>query len=97
MNWMSKCIILDEAQNSTQKEIITVLTRMAENSRCFVLADPVQTDLRTGVGGSFERMSKLFSDEESKENGIRTFEFTEDDIMRSELVKFISKKLKSLR
>ena len=88
---------MDEAQNSTQKEIITVLTRMAENSRCFVLADPVQTDLRTGVGGSFEKMSKLFSDEESQENGIRTFEFTEDDIMRSELVKFISKKLKSLR
>jgi phosphate starvation-inducible protein PhoH len=96
MNWVSKCIILDEAQNSTQKEIITVLTRMGKNSRCFVLADPMQTDLRSGTGGSFEKIYKVFSDEESAEHGIHTFQFTEEDIMRSELVKFVSKKLKTL-
>ena len=32
MNWNAKCIILDEAQNSTEKEIITVLTRLGKNS-----------------------------------------------------------------
>ena len=37
MNWKDKCIILDEAQNSTIKEIVTVLTRMGEGSRCLFL------------------------------------------------------------
>jgi len=45
MNWNAKCIIFDEAQNSSLKEIITVLTRLGHFSRCFVLADPMQTDL----------------------------------------------------
>jgi phosphate starvation-inducible PhoH-like protein len=96
MNWKDKCIILDEAQNSTIKEITTVLTRLGENSRCFILADPLQTDLRNGNGGAFSKMFKLFNDEESIQEGIYTFEFNEEDIMRSELVKFLVKKLKKL-
>ena len=96
MNWKDKCIILDEAQNSTVKEITTVLTRLGENSRCFILADPLQTDLRNGNGGAFEKMFKLFSDDESVNHGIYNFKFDEEDIMRSELVKFLVKKLKKL-
>jgi phosphate starvation-inducible PhoH-like protein len=95
MNWTSKCVILDEAQNSTKKEIITVLTRLGEGSRCFVLADPMQTDLRNeSVQGGFENLYKTFSDSASVEMGIYSFNFNEDDIMRSELVKFIIKRLK---
>jgi len=93
MNWNAKCIIFDEVQNSSAKEITTVLTRMGKHSRCFILADPMQSDLRSSEC-AFEDMSKLFSDEESYEMGIRTFEFDEDDIMRSELVKYLIKKLK---
>tara|TARA_Y100000310_G_C20599820_1_gene772426 strand:+ start:574 stop:1365 length:792 start_codon:yes stop_codon:yes gene_type:complete len=95
MNWTGKCIILDEAQNSTMKEIVTVLTRMGEGSRCFILADPMQTDLRgENYQGAFENLCKIFSDDESASMGIYTFNFTEEDIMRSELVKFIVQKLK---
>ena len=95
MNWKGKCIILDEAQNSTIKEITTVLTRMGEGSRCFVLADPMQTDLRGESNqGAFEKLGKIFSDEESMNMGIYNFNFTEEDIMRSELVKFIVKKVR---
>ena len=94
MHWDYKCIILDEAQNSTEKEITTVLTRMGKHSRCFLLADPMQTDLKNeNIQGGFEKMFKVFSDEESKYMGIHTFEFSEEDIMRSELVKYIIKKL----
>tara|TARA_R100000008_G_scaffold59857_1_gene37491 strand:+ start:393 stop:1202 length:810 start_codon:yes stop_codon:yes gene_type:complete len=94
MNWTSKCIILDEAQNSTEKEITTVLTRMGKHSRCFILADPMQTDIKNDrISGGFSTMYKTFSDEESKEHGVYTFEFTEEDIMRSELVKFLITKL----
>lgn len=95
MNWDAKCIIFDEVQNSSAKEITTVLTRMGKHSRCFILADPMQSDLRS-KDCAFEEMFNLFSDEDSYDMGIRTFEFTEEDIMRSELVKFLIKKLKNL-
>ena len=97
MSWNAKCVIFDEAQNSTQKEIITVLTRLGKFSKCFVLADPNQTDLPMGKGGAFERMFELFSDDDSRANGVKSFEFNEDDIMRSELVRFLVKKFKGLK
>ena len=97
MNWKAKSIILDEAQNSTIKEITTVLTRLGEGSKCFILADPMQTDLKLeDKQHGFEKMFKLFSDKESYEMGIKTFSFDENDVMRSELVKFLTGKLKKL-
>ena len=98
MNWKSKCVILDEAQNSSLKEITTVLTRLGEGSRCFVLADPMQTDLRNRdqIGG-FEKLYKTFTDQESQRMGIHTFAFDEDDIMRSELCKYIVKRVKHIK
>lgn len=95
MNWTNKCVILDEAQNSSIKEITTVLTRLGKGSRCFVLADPMQTDLKGKLScGGFESLFNTFSDQESIDMGVHTFKFTEDDIMRSQLCKFIIKKLK---
>ena len=98
MNWKSKCVILDEAQNSSLKEITTVLTRLGEGSRCFVLADPMQTDQRhRDTIGGFEKLYKTFTDQESQAMGIHTFEFDTDDIMRSELCKFIVKKIRTIK
>ena len=95
MNWQGKCIILDEAQNSTIKEITTVLTRLGEGSKCFILADPMQTDIKQGdKQHGFEKMFNLFTDQESIAQGINTFTFDEEDVMRSELVKYPTKKLK---
>ena len=97
MNWTAKCVILDEAQNSTIKEIITVLTRLGEGCKCFILADPMQTDLKNfDIMGGYEKLIEVFSDKESKEMGIHTFSFGEEDIMRSKLVKFLITKLKSV-
>lgn len=96
MNWNARCIIFDEVQNSSIKEIITVLTRLGKKSKCFVLADPMQTDLHRGTGG-FEQLCKIFNDEASADMGIHTFEFTEDDIMRSKLCKFLIKKIKTIK
>ena len=54
----------------------------------------MQTDIRhESKHGGFVKMSKVFSDEESLQHGIYNFEFTHDDIMRSELVKFLISKL----
>ena len=97
VNWSNKCIIMDEAQNCTVKEITTVLTRMGEGSKCFILADPMQTDLH-GNKSVFTKMNDLFKDDQkSMENGIYTFKLDEDDVMRSKLVKFLVKKLKEIK
>lgn len=95
MSWNCKAIILDEAQNCTQKEIVTLMTRVGEFSKCFILADPDQSDLGNGKSGGFDKLQSIFSDQESQDKGIYSFQFTEDDIKRSDLVKFIVKKLKT--
>lgn len=93
MSWDGKCMILDEAQNSSVREIITVLTRLGMGSKCFVLADPNQTDLKNGSRGGFNKIYDVLNDKKSKDNGIFTFEFAEKDIVRSDLVRFLVGKL----
>lgn len=94
LNWNAKAVIGDEMQNCTKKELITLMTRAGEFSRVFLCGDPQQSDIGTRSG--FRDIFNLFNDDESKANGIYTFEFTEDDILRSALVKFIVQKIKNL-
>ena len=95
LNWNAKCIVADEAQNMTVKEITTLITRVGEFSKVFVLGDPDQSDINGKSG--FMKIMNAFDDVESKENGIYTFKFTEEDIVRSSLVKYIVKKLKNVK
>jgi phosphate starvation-inducible protein PhoH len=88
---------MDEAQNSTFKEIVTLITRLGNGCKCLVLADPEQTDLTNGKVGGFGKVYKAFDNKESRGQGIHTFEFTDNDIKRSELVKFVVKKLKTVK
>lgn len=92
LNWNAKVIISDEAQNMTHKELFTLITRVGEFSKIFILGDPEQSDINGKSG--FAKMVAQFDDGESIENGVHVFRFTEDDIVRSGLVKFIIKKLK---
>ncbi len=94
LNWNAKAIIGDEFQNCTKKEIVTFMTRMGEFSKGFMCGDPQQSDINSRSG--FQAIFNLFNTEDSRDHGIYTFEFTEDDILRSELVKHIVKKIKSL-
>jgi phosphate starvation-inducible PhoH-like protein len=94
-SWEDKFILVDEAQNLTEKEIITTITRIGENTKVFICGDSMQSDI--GNKSGFTNIAKIFSDEESIKHGIRYFEFNEDDIVRSQLVKFIVKKIKSLK
>jgi len=93
MSWNSKAVVLDEAQNSSIREIVTVLTRIGKFSRAFILADPMQSDLKNGQRGGFEKIFHIFDNEESRKMGIETFEFATEDIVRSELTKFIVSKV----
>lgn len=92
LNWNAKAIIADEAQNMTYKELFTLITRTGEFSKVFILGDPEQSDINGKSG--FIKMISHFDDDESRQNGIHVFRFTEDDIVRSGLVQFIIKKIK---
>lgn len=91
LSWNAKAVIMDEAQNSTQKELTTLLTRIGHFSKLFICGDPMQSDINGKSG--FDKMCNVFNDAESKDQGIHVFYFTEEDIVRSEIVKFIVKKL----
>ena len=95
LNWNAKFILADEAQNMTHKELTTLITRIGEFSKVFICGDPMQSDINGKSG--FTNMMKHFDDDHSKENGIYTFEFTAEDIVRSALVKFIIGKLKTFK
>ena len=92
LNWNAKVIIADEAQNLSFKELFTLITRTGEFSKVFILGDPEQSDINGKSG--FIKMISHFDDEESRQNGIHVFRFTEDDIVRSGLVRFIIKHVK---
>ncbi|NBW33594.1 MAG: hypothetical protein EBR30_00905 [Cytophagia bacterium] len=91
LSWNAKGIIMDEAQNSTFRELTTLLTRVGHFSKLFVCGDPLQSDINGKSG--FEKMCNVFNDNESKEKGIHVFYLTEEDIVRSEIVRYIVKKL----
>lgn len=90
-NITHKVLVADETQNFSHKELVTLITRLGEGSKFFIAGDPMQSDIngRSGFKGMFD----LFNDDESRKNGICCLEFTEDDIFRDELLKFIIKKL----
>jgi len=92
LNWNAKVIISDEAQNMTFKELFTLITRIGEFSKVFILGDSSQSDINGKSG--FLKMISYFDDDESKAAGIQVFKFTDDDIVRSGLVQFIIKKVK---
>lgn len=83
----ARFILVDEAQNLDQKELITVLTRVGRFSKIIIAGDPMQSDINGKTG--FSPLYKLFDDEESRTNGVYCFTFAKDDIVRSGLVKYI--------
>ena len=87
----AKVIIADEAQNFDFKELTTLITRLGKFSKMIICGDTRQSDLNGKTG--FKPMFDLFDDEQSRNNGIYTFEFGIQDVMRSEEVKYILEKL----
>lgn len=90
-----KFVIADEAQNFSFGDMTTFITRIGEFSKIIICGDPMQSDI--GEKSAFKTFFNLFDDEESKNNGIHTFEFLEEDIVRSEILRFIVKKIKKYK
>lgn len=96
LHFAVKFICCDEAQNLTLKEIHTLMSRMGEFSKMIIAGDTEQSDLPNGKSG-FGTVYDSFSNEEAFQNGIVCVELTEEDIVRSELVKYITKKFKEIK
>lgn len=93
-SYNANCVIVDEAQNlDFNKELVTTITRIGKFSKFFILGDPMQTDLKHREQSGFKPMFDLFNDEESQKEGIYCVQFGKEDIMRSELLKFIVEKI----
>jgi len=90
-NWVDKIIVADEAQNFTFKELITLVTRLGENSKLFICGDITQSDISSKSG--LANMINIFNDKESVEKGIYSYSFNKEDIKRSEILKYIIEKL----
>jgi phosphate starvation-inducible protein PhoH and related proteins len=76
-------VILDEAQNCTPAEMKMFLTRIGKNCTVVVDGDPEQCDLHgpSGLDDAVNRLERI--------PGVSVVEFTEDDIVRSGLIKDI--------
>ena len=87
-------VIVDEAQNLEHSELVTILTRFGKNCKLFVIGDSLQSDIQKS---GFERIMSAFDTADSNSNGIHTFHFTEEDITRSKLLKFIVKVIAGIK
>ena len=88
-------VIIDEAQNLEYSELVTILTRFGENCKLMIIGDSKQSDINGKSG--FPSIYNAFENEESEQEGIYTFKFTEDDITRSPLLSFIIKQLDKVK
>ena len=95
LHFSAKFVCADEVQNFSKREIHTLMSRIGEFSKVFLCGDPEQSDLPVGKSG-FNRVYDLFNNDDAKEHGIFCMELTEDDIVRSELCRYITKKFKEL-
>lgn len=95
LHFSAKFICADEVQNFSKREIHTLMSRIGEFSKVFLCGDPEQSDLPNGKSG-FNKVYDLFNNDESKEQGIFCIELTEEDIVRSELCRYITQKFKTL-
>lgn len=85
-------IIIDEASCMTKEDIMLTLSRVGNFSYVFLVGDDGQRDVSNS---GFREIFDLFSDEESKENKVYTFKLQDKmDVMRSELLRFIMKKVR---
>ncbi|MDF3128214.1 PhoH family protein [Kiritimatiellaeota bacterium B1221] len=86
-------ILLDEAQNTTEEQMLMFLTRVGYDSKCVVNGDPTQVDLPGNKGsGLREAMIAL-----ERTRGISLVSLSEDDVVRHALVQRIIRAYRNLR
>ena len=87
-------VIVDESQNLELEELVTILTRVGDNSKIFLLGDAFQSDIKRGY---FSRVRDEFADIYSDEKGIRVVNYDATDVRRHPILTFIVEKLGRLK
>ena len=90
-NFNGANIVAHNCQNFTMKEFTTLMTRVGENTKLIMCGDPMQSDI--GRKSGFNKIFDAFYDKESFDHGVHCFEFDEDDIVRSDFIRFVIKKI----
>ena len=85
-------VILDEAQNTTEKQMLMFLTRLGFNSKMIVTGDISQIDLPRGVNSGLKTAYSILKGVE----GIRFVELSALDVVRHPVVKRIIEKYDEL-
>jgi phosphate starvation-inducible PhoH-like protein len=80
-------IILDEAQNTTAEQMKMFITRMGTGSKIVITGDVTQIDLERKKQSGLIMAEKILCSVE----GIKFIHFTEEDVVRHELVKKVIK------
>ena len=88
-------VIIDEFQNLTFEEGVTILTRFGHNSKYIAIGDARQADI--GSKSGFKDLFNAFDDTESVENHIHTYRFGENEIVRSKILRFIVGKIERIK
>lgn len=86
-------VIIDEIQNLHFEDAKTLLTRFEENTKIICIGDHSQSDI--GCKSCFVKLLNMFDNDKEQdcnENGVFTFKFDIDDVVRSGLTKFILEK-----
>jgi phosphate starvation-inducible PhoH-like protein len=96
-SYNAKAVIVDEAQNGTFNELLTCLTRIGKFTKYFILGDPMQSDLKHKEQSGFKPMFDIFNTDKAQAQGIYCVEFTKEDIMRSEILKFIIEQVENYK
>ena len=78
-------IILDEAQNTTDDQMLMFLTRLGFDSKCVITGDPFQTDLDRRETSGLQHAAKALREIEE----IAVCNFTTADVVRHALVEKI--------
>jgi phosphate starvation-inducible PhoH-like protein len=94
MSINSAYIVGDEAQNFNLKELLTLSTRIGKFSKLILAGDIRQSDIKNS---GFSQTFDAFDNNEAKSKGIFTFKLGLEDIMRSEVVKYIITKFESIK
>ncbi len=79
-------VIVDEAQNMSDHELHSVITRLGDNSKMIICGDVRQDDLSSERYKEFSGLAKIMKILRTM-NSINTVEFTEDDIVRGGFMK----------
>ena len=86
-------VILDEAQNTTEEQMLMFLTRLGYDSKCVITGDPSQIDLPNRKASGLLEASRLLKNI----HGLSFTQLTEADVVRHSLVQKIIRAYRSGR